>query len=390
MITSELFLPEGAGLVVEKIEIAEKKVVLKVGCMATTATCPSCGHESNRVNSHYHRKPADLPCVGYGVQLQMRVRRFFCDNSGCGHRTFAERFPAVVAPYARRTERLAVQQQQVAFEVGGEVGARLLNILGMPVSPDTLIRMVRRAPEPAVAAPRVLGVDDWAKKKGQSYGTILVDLEEHQVIDLLPERSAESFAEWLQAHPGVEIISRDRGTDYIKGATEGAPEAIQVADRWHLLQNLREALERLMTEKPACLKAAAAPVAQPEELAPHSQLNLLFAVASQSKGKAVATAEPKPTTQPERRKQARRARKQERYELVHSLHAEGVSVRDIGRRLNMSYHTIDKYLQADSCPFYPEQVKRGRSKLDPYLDYLTARWQAGGHNASQLWRELRG
>lgn len=385
----ELFLPDGSGLGIEEIAIVEKKVIIQVSSTRTTAKCPHCSRESSRVNSRYPRKPADLPCAGYVVQLQMRVRSFFCDNEGCAHRTFAERFPEVVAPYARRTERLAAQQQQVAFAVGGEVGARLLKILGMPVSPDTLIRLVRRAPEPEVTTPRVLGVDDWAKKKGQSYGTILVNLEAHQVVDLLPERSAEALAQWLESHPGVEIISRDRGTEYIKGATDGAPEAMQVADRWHLLKNLREALERLLTEKPACLKAAATPPAAQEEPAHQPQQSQVLAIASESKKKPITAAEAQPMTQQERQKQARHARKQERYDLVHSLHAEGLSIREIGRRLHISYHTTSKYLRADSCPFYPEQVQRGKSKLDPYLDHLTARWQEGSHNASQLWRELQ-
>ncbi|WP_179131538.1 transposase, partial [Candidatus Entotheonella palauensis] len=262
-------------------------------------------------------------------------------------------FPGVVAPYARRTERRTEQLQEVAFALGGEAGARLLKSLGMPTSPDTLIRLICRAPELERVTPRVLGVDDWAKKKGLSYGTILVDLEAHCVVDLLDERSAESLSEWLQAHPGVEIISRDRGNEYIKGATEGAPEAIQVADRWHLLKNLREALERLLTEKPACLRAAAQ---QPEpedegENEPDADCGEGVDVSFDT--------QLEPLTQAERQKPARHNRKQER----RTLHKEGLSMREIGRQLHMSYRTISKYLQADSCPFYPEQIKRGQSKV---------------------------
>jgi transposase len=137
----------------------------------------------------------------------------------------------MLASYARRTHRLQSQQLKVAFALGGEASARLLSITGMGTSPDTLLRMIRNADEPKFEIPRVLGVDDWAKRKGHSYGTILVDLESRQPVDLLLERSAASLAEWLKAHPGVEVISRDRGTEYIKGATQGAPNAIQVADR---------------------------------------------------------------------------------------------------------------------------------------------------------------
>ena len=389
MIESEFLLPKESGLAVEEIEIDESQVVMKVSAMRGIAECPYCGSESRKVNTSYYRKPADLSCAGYVMMLQLKVRSFFCENEECGYRTFAERFPEVVAPYARRTERLAANQREVAFAVGGEVAARLLTILGMPVSPDTLIRLVRRAPEPEVVTPRVLGVDDWAKKKGQSYGTILVDLEEHRVIDLLEERSAESLTKWLKTHPGVEIISRDRATDYIKGATEGAPEATQVADRWHLLKNLHEAIERLLTEKPVCLKAAAKlPEAQAER-SHESESSPIPDIDFREVMDASSATQPKPLNQAERQKQARHDRKQERFDLVCTLHEEGLSMREIGRRMQMSYRTVSKYLKAKSSPFYPEQVKRGQSKLDPFLDYLTSRWEAGCHNASQLFREIQ-
>ncbi len=389
MIEKELLLPEGAELEIEGIELGERKVSIKVSSVHAAAPCPYCGVESGKVNTAYYRKPADLPCVGHVLELQLKVRSFFCKNEACGYQTFAERFPEVVAPYARRTERLAANQQEVAFAVGGEVGARLLTMLGMPISPDTLIRLIRRTPEPAVVTPRVLGVDDWAKKKGQSYGTILVDLEAHRVIDLLDERSAAALTQWLQAHPGVEIISRDRGTDYIKGATAGAPEATQVADRWHLLKNLHEALERLLTEKPACLKAVAEPLHSQDDEAHAQERHPISDIDFREEVDASSAPQPEPLTQAARPTQARRDRKQDRYELVCTLHEEGLSLREIGRRLQMSYRTVRKYLQATSCPFYPEQVKRGHSKLAPFLGYLTAQWQKGGHNASQLFREIQ-
>lgn len=156
---------------------------------------------------------------------------------------------------------------RVAFEAGGESGKRLLIALYMPASSDTILRLVHNAPEPLVKTPRALGADDWAQRKGHSYYTILVDLETRKPVDLLPDRSAESFAKWLKEHPGVEIISRDCGVEYIKGATEGAPDAIQIADRWHLLSNLRETMKRLLESKRACLKAAADKANHTEALA---------------------------------------------------------------------------------------------------------------------------
>ena len=235
-----VLLPDKAKLCLDKIEIGEESILLSVSSNNPMSLCPSCGMPSDHVHSHYQRCLGDLPLVGFTVYLDMNVRRFFCDNNDCKQSIFTERIPYMLASYARRTNRLASQQRQVAFALGGEAGASLLAIMGMAVSPDTLIRLIRKTPEAEIETPKVLGIDDWAKHKGQSYGTILVDLEKHRAIDLLPERSTELLATWLKEHPGVEVISRDRGAEYIKGATEGAPGAIQVADRWHLLSNLTQ------------------------------------------------------------------------------------------------------------------------------------------------------
>lgn len=384
---TELLLPDEAGIQVDQLEIREDRVIISVSHVRTCAACPSCHREAVRRHSHYQRKPADVACGGRRVQLKLQVRRFFCDNPECPRQTFGEGFPGIVATQARRTKRLAEQQQQMALVAGGEGGARLLRVLAMPTSADTLLRLMRNAPEPVLPTPRVLGVDDFALRKGLSYGTILVDLETHRPVDLLPERSTETFAAWLQDHPGVEIISRDRGVEYSKGATQGAPSAIQVADRWHLLKNLREAVEWLVRDKPACLRAAAEP--RPETLVlPPSITPPVCAPEATPLPATEPIATPPALTKAAQRKQTRLVRKQARHEQVRTLHAEGRSVREICRQMQMSFYTVRKYLQAGKCPGYPEGVKRGGSKLERFLDYLTARWQAGCHNASQLWREI--
>jgi transposase len=217
----DILWPVDLHLQINAIEEADNRLIIVACGLQEKAHCPDCQQASTRFHGRYQRHPADLPCGGYAIQLNLTVPRFFCDNEACSRRTFSATFPNILRPYARCTDRLTSQQRRVAFAVGGEAGCRLLNNMSMPVSADTLIRLARSAPEPVVATPRVLGVDDWAKRKGQSYGTILVDLEQQVVVDLLDERSPESFSDWLEEHPGVEIITRDRGSDYKEGATKG-------------------------------------------------------------------------------------------------------------------------------------------------------------------------
>lgn len=225
-------LPGAEHLRVEGMVIKGDNLILTLVSIQIEIICPSCDHQAQRRHSAYQRTVADLAWADRAAYLSLEVRRFFCDNPACEKKTFTERLPEIVAPHKRRTERLANKQRKVGLEFGGEGGARMLTELMMPLSGATVLRLIREGEvaEP-FETPRVLGVDDWAWCKGQRYGTILVDLETHQVVDLLADCSAESVAQWLKAHPGVEIISRDRGQVFIEGATIGAPEAIQVAEQ---------------------------------------------------------------------------------------------------------------------------------------------------------------
>jgi transposase len=318
--------------------------------------------------------PADLPWGGYTVRFVLHVRKFFCRISTCAQRIFTERLPGVVEPLARKTVRLHDLLQLIAFAVGGEAGARLSERLGMATSPATLIRMMRHSSPPAHPTPRVLGVDDWAKRRGASYGTILVDLEAHRVIDLLPDRKAETFQAWLEARPGIEIISRDRGERYATGGKAGAPDALHIADRWHLIRNWAEVVERVMRRHQTLLRQ----VKRVKPLPSGATVATLLPPKSVNRRRHYADA---------RREQVQR----ERFELwttIRERHAKGASLKDIERALRLNYKTVRKYAHAAECPqmqTYPPQPRL----LTPYEPYLRARWAEGCRNGKQLFREIQ-
>lgn len=340
--------------------------------------CPACGNAARRVHSRYQRTLADLPWQGLAVQLDLEVRRFFCEVASCPRRIFAEQFPGLVAVRGRRSARLTTLLSAVGLALGGEPGVRLVVDLGLKTSPDTLLRLVRTVSGPATTPVRVLGVDDWAKRRGRKYGTILVDLERHEVIDLLDDREAATLRAWLTQHPEVEIISRDRASAYAEGGREGAPQAVQVADRWHLLKNVGDALERLLQGQPTALRAAAQADASPAAPAPPP---------SASEDPSASTLSVTETAAAPARSLGDR-RLQERYDQVMALAADGLGTRAISRTAGLSRVTVRKYLRAAVCPV---RSPRG-SLLAPgsrWEKLLRERWNAGCQNATTLWQDLQ-
>lgn len=222
-------------------------VIITLRSMFPTAVCPYCGVTATRVQSRYTRTPLDLPVSGRSVHLIVHVRHFFCDNTVCFRNIFAEQFPSFLRPRAKLTTRLQEALCQIGFALGGEAGARLGGQLRFPGSPDTILRLVRTHKLPLTASPQVIGIDDWAWKRRLRYGTIICDLERGIPIDLLPDRSVETVSLWLQSHPSIEIISRDRASEYATAAHNSAPQAIQVADRWHLAKKLTESVSTVLT-----------------------------------------------------------------------------------------------------------------------------------------------
>jgi len=381
---ASLLLPNPS-LRLDGIEISDCVVTAIVTSTGTEVECPLCGHPAQRVHSHYVRTLADLPLSGQRVRFQLRVRRFFCPNADCKRRTFTERLPDFAPKSARRTERLANIQTLIGLALGGEAGARLVHRLEMPTSPDTLLRLMRRQQTSDAATPRVLGIDDWAWKKGREYGTILVDLERRCAVDLLPDRTAETLAAWLKQHPGVEIISRDRAGAYADGATQGAPGAVQVADRWHLLANMRETVQRLLDRHHKHLTALSTPQAEAEpcdtRLSPGP-------FAGESKAVAEGADVQPQLTKVERLRQERRARRLDRFTEVVTLRQRGVSISAISERLGVDRRTVRRYVAADTFPEIAQRRPRP-SILDPWKPYLRQRWAEGCHNGSRLWREIK-
>jgi transposase len=387
---NDLLLLGLSRLYLDSFHLSAKIIRLTVVSLQAEALCPACGQRSQRVHSRYRRQVADVPCAGIPVQWTLTAKRFFCDNPDCPKTTFVERLPQVVAVWSRRTRRLIATQQSIGVAVGGEPGARLSRRLGMTTSPDTLLRLIHGLPQIPAKPVRVLGVDDWAWRRGQRYGTLLVDLEQSEPVDLLPDRTADMLAEWLKAHPTVEIISRDRAGAYADGARRGAPDALQVADRWHLLHNLVEALERLFDRLPTSVRTPPAPTV----IAPTISLVTGKADSRPKMGLDTPSVDEQPATirpptRPEQIQQARRTRRLERFETVRRLHAQGLSHRTIAQQLQIGKGTLRRYLNATT---FPEIARRRKapSILDPFVPYLAERWQAGCHNGVQLWREIRG
>jgi transposase len=248
--------------ILDQIDHDTRRVTLRAQTTVATASCPACGIPSRRVHGAYWRSLGDVACFGHPTLLLVRVRRFRCAVPACPRRTFAEPLPGVAQTRARQTDRLRAVHRTIGLALGGNPGARHAAAMGVPISRTTLLKRVRTGDAVSGPAVSVLGVDDWAWRKGQRYGTILVDLERRRVVDLLPDRSADTLAAWLKAHPGVSAVVRDRAGAYAEGAARGAPDAIQVADRWHLLRNSSDALRTVLDQHHRDLRAAARTAAQ--------------------------------------------------------------------------------------------------------------------------------
>jgi len=366
---------------VTSYSLEAKVLTLEVRTKRGTAKCPDCHQISDRIHSRYGHTVRDLPMAGFTVVLHVCVRRFFCDNPSCPRCTFTERLSGIIELYARRTNRMIASQREVGFIDGGEAGAKIINNLALPTSPDTLIRLVRYTDIGEKPTPKVLGIDDWALRRGHSYGTIFVDLETHCPVDLLPDRSTETVKQWLLEHPGVEIVSRDRSSSYIEAINTGAPNAIQVADRWHLLHNLLEAIERVLNRRYKVCQEAFQKISEEEKGTERP------AEGATKESKDQVTAPEKQPTRYEQQRQHMREKRQAQLDEVHRLQEEGYSICAIGQTLHMSRQKVRKYLANSQPPEYKR--RRQKTMLTPYWSYLEQHWTEGHRNGMELWKEIR-
>ncbi len=352
------------------IETIDDLLVVHVVSTRGKVYCPLCFSLAKRRHSRYTRVVADLPCAGFRVQLRLQMRKFFCENADCARKIFTERVPSFVEPWAQTTVRLRQAVQALGTATCGELGTRLAMRLGIGTSATTILRRIMALPSAPMEAVSHLGIDDFALRRGKNYGTVLVDLQHHQVIDLLPDRKAETAKAWIRTHPEIKLVSRDRAGDYATAARQGAPQAVQTADRFHLVKNLAEAVEKALVRCRAELCQGQKTKSVVKAEVPQEPLLSLL----------TSDGQPYSVHQTER---------YERYQHVMALHQQGVKVKEIAKRVGLGTRTVQRWLTSDAYPETHYHTRRHRSRFDTYAAYVKQRWESGCHNIQQIWREIK-
>ncbi|MER6274018.1 ISL3 family transposase [Streptomyces sp900105755] len=360
----ELF-PYLSALLIEEVERRPDRVVFRARVRAATAVC-GCGESSARVHGRYIRRLRDAAAGGLGVVIELCVCRFRCENPVCPAVTFAEQVAGLTTPHSRYTPLMRGMLTQIGLALAGRAGARLAIAMGITVGRDTLLRLVRAVPEPDVGEVEVLGVDDFAFRKGRHYGTVLIDMATHRPIHLYDGREGEDLAAWLRGHPEVKVICRDRSSGYGEGARVGAPQAQQVADRYHLWANLGQAVEKTVNAH---------------------RSHLVEPLAAAENGAGHLEAEPEVVQPSKELKIVTRLREQ--HAAAHELWQQGMSKAAIGRKLGLHQATVRKLVNARSADDVVAKNLQRAHVVDPYVGYLHRRWNEGVRNAAQLYREIQ-
>jgi transposase len=364
-VDSNVLFAHLAGVRVETVRDEGRVLRVQATAEQVEASCPDCGGTSRRVHSRYQRRIHDQAVGGRRTVIHLKLRRFFCDAGDCRKTTFAEQVTGLTARHARHSVGARRVLTRIALAVGGRAGQRLTGHLALPTGRMTLLRLIRTLPDPAAATPRVLGVDDFALRRGHVYATILIDMETHAPVDVLADRTADTLAAWLRAHPGVEIICRDRAGAYAEGARTGAPTAVQVADRFHLWRNLSEAVEKdVIAHRGDLREPAPEPVTPPRQPEPATPA-------------PIQAAEPRLVT-----------RTRERYTAVQQLLAAGDSRAQISRQLGLDPHTVRRFADAASLDDLLVRTRRD-SLIDAFKPYLNQRFNDGCTDATVLFAEIR-
>ncbi len=403
-----MLLPDVPGLVLTKIHYGPNRLLLFTSTISSQANCPLCQKSSDKVHSHYTRRIADLPWADFTIELLLQTRRFYCTNPQCRRLTFSQRLGSAIPAYARRTQRQTNQLHSIGLALGGKPGARLAKTLKITVSPDTILNLVRQLPLPAVGEVRVLGIDDFSFRRGRNFGTILLDLERQKVIDLLSDIKKETVAEWLQKHPEIEIISRDRDGAFAEAARVAAPQAIQVADRFHISQNLWEACEALIKQNYQSItqtlnnEAASIKQKQPDLIQPVPVEGVAQSSEKLNPNSTTIVRERPQRLQPtkltglnvvvalnsrERKKQETRDRRLAIYQEVTALQERGFSRAEIAQKLGTNVTQVKRYLKG--VPIHGGGVQQ-KTILDPYKTHLKQRYfEEGFDNIKELWRDIQ-
>jgi transposase len=364
-------LPDPSNLILEKVTHDERDILIFARSRRPDILCPKCRAPARRIHSRYLRTIRDISWAGLPVRIHLKVRKFFCDTPGCAFHIFAEQLPELVARYGRRTVRLEERLADLGLAFGGNPAARLSRRFDVSVSRWTVLRVARKQKPPTPPTPKRLGIDDFAFRRGYSYGTILVDLDRHRPVELLPDRTTQTVREWLASRSGIRIITRDRSTAYAEAASLGAPGAEQVADRWHLLDNATRTLREVLVRMGATLRRAV------------RKLN------SQLSPEPKQISKPKDVVRKARSaaREGRIARKVEFWNDVRDLHAKGQSFREIARRLGSDRKTVKKYALSETFPEmarYPVRPKL----IDGYTDHIDQRWRDGCYRITLLLKEI--
>lgn len=368
-------LPHLAEVVIERIARAGSGVEIRARARADTAACPGCEESSQRVHSRYERWLDDASIGGQPVRIRLSVRRFVCATKACARKTFVEQVEGLTVRYGRRSPLLKAVLESIALALAGRAGARLTHALAAPVSRMTLLRLVRALPDPVPGDVTAVGIDDFALRRGHKYGTVVIDINSHRSLDVLPDRTSDTVAGWLRQHPGIRVVCRDRAGAYAEAARAGAPDAIQVADRWHLWHNLAQAVEKTVQTQRSALRPDPAERAD-AEMPSDPVLDATWAGQGDRGGEsAVAPA-------------GLAIRTRDRHAAVHQSRERGATITAISRELGLDRRTVRRFVRAGNVEELLGQPGPRTSLLDAYKPYLHERFTTGHTNAATLSEEI--